>query len=114
MLQEEGNITVINPMDEIPHLDIDDDKEVHFQHGDTKIDKNDISVAFVFRVSQHTCLCKISDNCVVLPPELLEVIKEKEKTARVKQSDRMAKYDKFDKDSYHVMLKNHFKSILNE
>ena len=88
MLLQEGCICIINPNDEKPHYDLASGKEIHFQHGNTKITADDISVAFVFRVSPHTCLCDMGTNRVILPHDVLSYLSRKEKCSRVKQTDR--------------------------
>ena len=114
MLQEEGHICVINPLDEMPHLDVTSGSEIHFQHGDTKIGKNDVSVAFVFRVSPHECLCNITNNHVVLSPEMVAEVHERNKVAKVKQSDRIKLYEQFDIALYHREIISRFNSIINK
>ena len=112
MLLEEGCICVINPNDEKPHYDFASGKEIHFQHGNTKVIGDDISVAFVFRVSPHTCLCDVGTNKVILPHDVLSDISKKEISSRVKQRDRTKLYEQFDITEYHSMLKDHFNSSL--
>ena len=103
----------IHPYDEEPHLDILSNKIVHFQHGDTKVKQNDISFAFVFRVSKHQCICNIHDNKVILPNEVTEYIKIKEKSSIVSQHDRIAKYKEIDISQYHNSLKSHIELNYN-
>ena len=97
MLLEGGHICIINPKDEEPHIDVFTNKMVHFQHGDTKVTGDDISVAFVFRVSPHVCLCNSKNNKVLLPEELTKSIREKEVNSKVDQNKRNEKYEEFDK-----------------
>ena len=111
MLLQEGCICIINPNDEKPHYDLASGKEIHFQHGNTKITADDISVAFVFRVSPHTCLCDMGTNRVILPHDVLSYLSRKEKYSRVKQRDRNKLYKEFDIEKYHITLKEHFDSF---
>ena len=113
MLLEAGNICIVNPKNEEPHIDVSTKKMVHFQHGDTKVVGDDISVAFVFRVTPHIYSCNIQDNRVMLPEELLKYIREKELNSKVDQSKRNEKYDEFDKVEYHKVLKAHFDQNYN-
>ena len=108
MLLEEGSICILNPKDEEPHHDMIDDKIIHFQHGDTKVTGNDISVAFVFRVSPHMCLCNSINNIVMLPEEILANITEKERNGKVNEEKRNILYNDLDIKGYHDMLKAHF------
>ena len=78
-----------------------------------KVVGDDISVAFVFRVSPHVCLCNIIDNRVMLPEELLKSIREKEVNSKVDQNKRNEKYEEFDKIEYHKALKGHFEQYYN-
>ena len=112
MLLQEGYMCVINPNDEKPHYDVVSDKEIHFQHGNTKTIADDISVAFVFRVSPHTCVCDMKTNRVILPHDVLSCLSRKEKSGRVKQTDRIKLYEEFDIERYHITLKEHFDSFL--
>jgi len=86
---------------------------VHFQHGDTKVIGNDISIGFVFRVSPHSCVCSKHDNRVILPENLINKIQSKEKGNKVNQEERNKLYKKFDKFQYHQLLKCHFKQNYN-
>ena len=108
MLINEGNICIINPKDEVPHIEVETQRMVHFQHGNTKVTKNDISVAFVFRVSPHECVCSYHDNKVILPVEVLSSITEKEVNGIVNEDKRTVKYNEFDVKKYHRILKSHF------
>ena len=112
MLLEEGNICIINPLDEKPHYNEDIKETIHFQHGNVKVSGNSISVGFVFRVSPHKCICNIHDNRVVMSESIRNDIILKEKTAKVKQCHQTELYNSFDANTYHTSLKNHFKSIL--
>ena len=78
MILKEGNISIINPKDEEPHIDVESQRMVHFQHGNTKRTGNDISISFIFRVSQHSCICNCSDNKVIVPDDVMENINHKE------------------------------------
>ena len=109
MLLTEGSVCIINPKDEEPHIDEIIQKLVHFQHGDTKVTGNDISVGFVFRVSPHSCICRKNDNRVLLPENVIKLIESKEKSKKVNQEERNKVYSRFDKLKYHDMLKAHFK-----
>ena len=112
MLLKHGDICILNPKDEKPHIDHLSQEEVHYQHGNTKVTKDDISIAFVFRVSPHVALCRKDNNSVVLPDNMLEGIQIEEEFSKVTQADRIAQYEGFDKDEYHSLMKKHFKSIL--
>ena len=114
ILQEEGHICILNPLDETPHLETGSKRQIHFQHGDTKISPNDKSVAFVFRVSPHECLCTIENNHVALSPAIIAEIHEKEKVSKVKQIHRTELYRTFDKELYHEKLTNHFNSMFKK
>ena len=92
MVMTEVGKFVINPLDESTHDDKTQSNEVHFQHGKTKIKNNSISIAFVFRVSLHICLCKKEDNTVILPKNIIEMIKSKEMNSKVTQADRLTEY----------------------
>jgi len=113
MLMKEGHICLIHPFDEEPHFDFFSNKIIHFQHGDTKVIENDISIAFVFRVSNHECICSIHDNKVILPEIVSEKIKIKEQNGVVNQKDRIEKYTQFDISNYHNSLKSHFENYYN-
>ena len=113
MLIEEGNICIINPKDEEPHIEVATQRMVHFQHGDTKVTNNDISVAFVFRVSPHECVCSYDDNKVILPVEVLTSIRDKEVNGIVNEDKRTAKYNEIDVKKYHRILKSHFELHYN-
>jgi len=113
MLMKEGNVCLIHPNDEEPHLDILSNKMVHFQHGDTKVNKNNISIAFVFRVSVHQCICNIHNNKVILPKKVSDIITCKEKNGVVNQNDRKEKYKEIDISNYHNTLKSHFELYYN-
>ena len=110
MLLYEGSICIINPKDEEPHVEFNNENLVHFQHGDTKVKGKDISVAFVFRVSSHSCLCNSIDNKVILPEDILQIIREKEMNQKVNQTVRNEKYKEIDNNRYHQVLKSHFEN----
>ena len=114
MLQEEGHICILNPLDETPHFESGSKRIIQFQHGDIKINPNDISIAFVFRVSPHECLCRLENNRVALSPAIVAEINEKDKVSKVKQIHRTELYMTFDKEIYHEKLTNHFKSLFKK
>jgi len=113
MLLTEGSVCIINPRDEEPHIDELLKRMVHFQHGDTKVIGNDISIGFVFRVSPHSCVCSKHDNRVILPENVINIIKSKEKGKKVNQEERNKLYNKFDMLEYHNILKSHFLKYYN-
>ena len=51
--------------------------QIHYQHGKVKIKGNNVSVAFTFRVSPHTCECDLATNKVVIDEETMNDIKLK-------------------------------------
>ena len=111
MLLSEGSVCIINPYDEAPHIDTDMKKTVHFQHGNTKVKDDTISVAFVFRVSPHTCLCNKHNNTVILPEDIMKDVRMKETTSGITKADRQMEYDKVNVEQYHEELLKHFKII---
>ena len=86
-------------------------KTVHFQHGNTKVKDDTISVAFVFRVSPHTCLCNKHNNTVILPEDIMKDVRMKETTSGITKADRQMEYDKVNVEQYHEDLLKHFKII---
>ena len=110
MLIEQGDICIINPKDEEPHNEVSTKRMIHFQHGDTKVSNDDMSIAFVFRVSPHECVCNCDDNKVILPEDVLKSITEKEMYGIVNHEKRMKKYKSMDVAKYHNVLKSHFAS----
>ena len=114
MVFEEGDLCVINPIDEKPHKDEVTSQEIHFQHGKTKVKGDTISIAMVFRVSPHKCNCDIRNNKVILDKAILDDIREKESKGKVNQERREATYKVFDTKAYHEKLLQHFKKILNK
>ena len=113
MLLQEGNFLILNPKDEEPHYDVTSKKMIHFQHRDTKINDNDISIAFIFRVSPHSCICSCTDNTVQLPIDIMQKIKEKESKSEINQNKRNTKYEEFDEFLYHKKLNLHFEHNFN-
>ena len=110
MLIEDGNICIINPKDEEHHIELSTKRMIHFQHGETKVTNNDISIAFVFRVSPHECVCNMDDNKVILPPKIQQSISGKEVSGIVNQEKRNLKYQSIDIDTYHKVIKKHFEA----
>ena len=49
---------------------------------------DDISMAFIFRVSQHSCICSCHDNLVKLPGDIIKKIEDKELKGEVNQKIR--------------------------
>ena len=113
MILNEGSVCIVNPKDEEPHIDQLTQRLVQFQHGDTKVTGDDISVGFVFRVSPHSYLCNIEDNRVLLPDNIIKLIQEKKIHSKVNKEERNKLYSKFDKVKYHNILKSHFKHNYN-
>ena len=111
MFLEEGHICILHPHDEKPHKCEVTNSEVHYQHGNTKVKGDDISVAFVFRVSPHKCKCNIHSNRVVIDDDILEKLLNDKKSDKIKTLYRDELYNSFDKESYHEMLKLHFKTL---
>ena len=62
---EEGDLCIINPIDEKSHKDVVTNQEIHFQHGKTKVKGDNISIAMVFKVSPHICKCDIKSNKII-------------------------------------------------
>ena len=105
---KEGSMMILHPDDEKPHIDQKTGEEVHFQHGNVKITDTSISIAFVFRISSHTCICDSLTNIVKVNPDTMEFITCKEKDRKVNRASREKLYNEFDKDSYHATIKDHF------
>ena len=110
MLLEEGSLCLINPRDEEPHKDELFESNIHYQHGNVKVTGTDVSVAFVFRVSPHTCKCNIRSNRVILQESAMNEIVEKGKDSKIRntQDDRKIEYKAIDIKKYHNDIKSHF------
>ena len=54
MLLEEGNILILHPNDECPHIDLTSGDKIKFEHGNVNIGKNLCSIVFVFRVVSNS------------------------------------------------------------
>ena len=109
MIMQNGTICVLNPADEKPHIDEYSKKEIHFQHGNVKVKGDNISIAYVFRVSPHICKCDIHSNKVILDKDILKEIADKECMGKVNQLKREEIYKQINVKEYHMELKNHFK-----
>jgi len=114
MFLNEGYFLILNPKDEEPHQDIKSGKTIHYQHGDTKVIGDDISIAFIFRVSQHSCICSCHDNLVKLPGDIIKKIEDKELKGEVNQNIREKKYSEFNYVNYHNEIKLHFEKYFNQ
>ena len=113
MLLEEGTICIINPKDKEPHVEVGCEHDVHFQHGEVKIIDDSVSVAFVFRVSPHTCVCDLITNHVIHEKEDIAAIAIKELKGPVKDSDRQKLYNEFDKEFYKQLFTEKFNKVFN-
>ena len=114
MVFEKGDLCIINPYDEKPHMDELTKEEIHFQHGKTKVKGEDISVAMVFRVSPHVCKCDVESNTVIIDQAIIDDIKKKECGGKINQERRQAIYKQFDSNAYHEKLVQHFETFLNK
>ena len=113
MLLEEGSICIIHPNDEKPHKEAKFAEHVHYQHGNVKCLKSNTSVAFVFRVSPHSCTCDVHSNKVILDDKTLSRIKTREMKGEINDIERSKAYKQFDKEVYHSKLKQCFNTILS-
>ena len=95
----------------MPHDEIGCKYKVHYQHGNVRITKDETSVAFVFRVSPHVCMCNVRTNAVVLDETTKETIRLKELKGNVNIEQRQIQYDKLDVKSYHDKMIAKFKNI---
>ena len=76
MMLDEGSFCLVNPKDEEPHIEMGCEYDVHFQHGKVKLKDDSVSVAFVFRVSPHICVCNLETNYVILEEDDLLAIRK--------------------------------------
>ena len=112
MVFEKGDLCIINPHDEKPHFDDVLMEEIHFQHGKTRVNGENISIAMVFRVSPHKCKCDVNSNKVMLDKSIISDFKKKEHGSKINQRRRQEIYNKFDPIAYHDKLVNHFENFL--
>ena len=108
MLLAEGSVLIINPKDEVPHMDMNAEDEIHFQHGETKVVGDDISIAFVFGVSPHICKCNKNTNRVLLEESTILAALERDKQKDISPEERKRIYYTICKKEYHTKLKEHF------
>ena len=114
MVFEKGDLCIINPHDEKPHFDDVLMEEIHFQHGKTRVNGENISIAMVFRVSPHKCKCDVNSNKVMLDESIISDIKKKEHGSKINQRRRQEIYNKFDPIAYHDKLVTHFENFFNK
>ena len=111
MMLYEGSFCLVNPKDEEPHIEKGCEHDVHLQHGKVKLKDDSVSVAFVFRVSPHTCICNLETNHVILEEDALVAIKKKELTSSVKDKHRQKLYKQLKRKVYHKELNKKFTKV---
>ena len=111
MMLYEGSFCLVNPKDEEPHIEEGCEHDVHLQHGKVKLKDDSVSVAFVFRVSPHTCICNLETNHVILEEDALVAIRKKELTSSVKDKHRQKLYKQLKRKVYHKELNKKFTKV---
>ena len=112
MLLDEGSFCIINPRDEEPHTEPDNEYKVHYQHGNVIHKTDSTSVAFVFRVSPHTCICNKSNNSVIFDSDTLSKVIDQDIHKNINKQKRKNLYSGINKEKYHAQIKNIFSDIL--
>lgn len=101
---DEGSICIVYPGDEKPHMEKDSSYLVHYQHGNVELKDDNISVAFVFRVSPHITKCNVRSNRVLLKPESIYKSKVSQKKRGIKDEDINKLYSNFQREKYHKIM----------
>jgi len=110
MILKHGDITILHPKDETPHLNEKLGTKVIYEHGKILVEDNCSSVGYVFRVVVTEGLFNTDSNLLYFSREEMEI--ERKGWSSERELKRSALYSTVQYNKYHELMKNNFSSII--
>jgi len=110
MILKHGDITILHPKDETPHLNEKMGTKVIYEHGKILVEDNCSSVGYVFRVVVTEGLFNTDSNLLYFSREEMEI--ERKSWSSERELKRSALYSTVQYNKYHELMKNNFSSII--